>query len=235
LARVAGFPGGGIRGGHHHDRKGGLALLDGKRIGGSPCVGLGRRRHQGLQRCTGCKSQGGSEAGELGPPHWRRTQGWGRARGRGGIGPSRGAGQGRDVLQGGKAEGTQHRDVGGSPAAVEGPQVEGILKQLAAWHPGAGKHKLHELCSKEYLRYVEITEDPRRQPKDSWAAAGRLADRRENEADRERNRAAEARERQAESLECQRQSFAQLRRSALHSARVQEFVSRLQAEKIQIS
>jgi superfamily II DNA helicase RecQ len=40
-------------------------------------------------------------------------------------------------------------------------------------------------------------------------------------ADRERNRAAEARERQAEAAERQRQSLAELRRSALLSARVQ--------------
>ena len=41
------------------------------------------------------------------------------------------------------------------------------------------------------------------------------------EANRERNRAAEARERQAEAAERQRQSLAELRRSALLSARVQ--------------
>ena len=42
-----------------------------------------------------------------------------------------------------------------------------------------------------------------------------------DEANRERNRAAEARERQAEAAERQRQSLAELRRSALLSARVQ--------------
>ncbi len=47
------------------------------------------------------------------------------------------------------------------------------------------------------------------------------ADRERNRADQERNREAEARERQAETAERQRQSFAELRRSALLSARVQ--------------
>ena len=47
------------------------------------------------------------------------------------------------------------------------------------------------------------------------------ANRERNQADQERNRAAEARERQAETAERQRQSLAELRRSALLSARVQ--------------
>ena len=51
--------------------------------------------------------------------------------------------------------------------------------------------------------------------------ATRTRDRERNRADQERNRAAEARERQAEAAERQRQSLAELRRSALLSARVQ--------------
>jgi hypothetical protein len=51
--------------------------------------------------------------------------------------------------------------------------------------------------------------------------ATRARDRDRNRANQERNRAAEARERQAEAAERQRQSFAELRRSALLSARVQ--------------
>ena len=47
------------------------------------------------------------------------------------------------------------------------------------------------------------------------------AARERDRADQERNRAAEARERQAEAAERQRQSLAELRRSALLSARVQ--------------
>ena len=47
------------------------------------------------------------------------------------------------------------------------------------------------------------------------------ANRERNRADQERNRAAEARERQAEAAERQRQSLAELRRSALLSAREQ--------------
>ena len=51
--------------------------------------------------------------------------------------------------------------------------------------------------------------------------ATRTRDRERNRADQERNRAAEARERQTEAAERQRQSLAELRRSALLSARVQ--------------
>ena len=51
--------------------------------------------------------------------------------------------------------------------------------------------------------------------------ATRARDRARDRADQERNRAAEARERQAEAAERQRQSLAELRRSALLSARVQ--------------
>jgi hypothetical protein len=51
--------------------------------------------------------------------------------------------------------------------------------------------------------------------------ATRTRDRERNRADQERNRAAEARERQAEAAERQRQSLAELRRSALLSAREQ--------------
>jgi hypothetical protein len=51
--------------------------------------------------------------------------------------------------------------------------------------------------------------------------ATRARDRAAHEADRERNRAAEERERQAERAERQRQSLAELRRSALLSARFQ--------------
>ena len=51
--------------------------------------------------------------------------------------------------------------------------------------------------------------------------AAQDAERMADEANRERNRAAEARERQAEAAERQRQSLAELRRSALLSARMQ--------------
>ena len=51
--------------------------------------------------------------------------------------------------------------------------------------------------------------------------ATRTRDRDRDRADQERDRAAEARERQAEAAERQRQSLAELRRSALLSARVQ--------------
>jgi len=64
--------------------------------------------------------------------------------------------------------------------------------------------------------------------------ATRSRDRAAHEADRERNRAAEERERQAERAKRQRQSLAELRRSALLSARFQLDPSSSNRERLRI-